>query len=380
MSAGRLLRALAALLLALGSWGPATAHQPSDSLLELRVQGERIELAWDIALKDLDAELDLDADEDGQLRWREVLARWPDIEALAAAGLRVGPSGGEACTGLRGLRPQLIEHGSGPHVALRAQLDCGRPPERLQIAYTLFAGSDPRHRGLLRLQGADAEHALSAVLNPREPARDFALAAGHAPGFAAFVVEGIWHIAIGFDHILFLVALLLVCVLRWDGRAWQPATAPRAAVAEVLRIVTAFTVAHSITLSLAATGVLAPPSRWVEAGIAASVLLAALNNLRPLVQGPRRWMLVAAFGLVHGFGFANVLQDLGLRQGELLAPLFGFNLGVELGQLLGVALLLPLAWALRGRAVYRRGVVGGGSLLIAALAAYWFIERAFALG
>lgn len=378
MSAGRLLHALVALLLALGGL-PARAHQPSDSLLALQLQGARIELAWDIALKDLDAELDLDADGDGLLRWREVQARWADIEALAAAGLRLGPLDGAACTGLHGLRPQLIEHGAGLHVALRASLDCGRPPERLQIAYTLFAGRDPAHRGLLRLQSGEVQPLVSAVLNPREPARDFALTPGAAPGFLEFLVQGVWHIAIGFDHILFLVALLLVCVLRWDGRAWQPAAEPRAVVAEVLRIVTAFTVAHSVTLSLAATGVLAPPSRWVEAGIAASVLLAALNNLRPWVQGPRRWMLVAVFGLVHGFGFASVLQDLGLQEGQLVRPLLGFNLGVELGQLLGVALLLPLAWWARGQAFYRRGVVGGGSLLIAALAAFWFIERAFAL-
>ncbi|MBL0718867.1 HupE/UreJ family protein [Piscinibacter sp. Jin2] len=378
MSLRRCIAWLLAGLLLLAA-GATRAHQPSDSLLELRVQGPRIELAWDIALKDLDAELDLDADEDGLLRWREVQARWADIEALAAASLRLGAPGGEACSGLRGLKPQLIEHGAGPHVALRAVLDCGQPPERLQIAYSLFAGSDPNHRGLLRLVLEGQDHALAAVLHPREPARDFALAAGRGPGFLEFLVQGIWHIAIGFDHILFLVALLLVCVLRWDGRAWQPAAEPRAAVAEVLRVVTAFTVAHSITLSLAATGVLALPSRWVEAGIAASVLLAALNNVRPLVQGPRRWMLVAVFGLVHGFGFANVLQDLGLREGELVLPLLGFNLGVELGQLLGVALLLPLAWWARGQVFYRRGVVGGGSLLIAALAAYWFVERAFAL-
>ena len=146
----------------------------------------------------------------------------------------------------------------------------------------------------------------------------------------------------------------------------------------MLRIVTAFTVAHSITLTLATLEVVSLPSRWVEATIAASVVLAALNNLRPVFRG-RRWTMAFGFGLVHGFGFASVLADLGLPRDALALALVGFNLGVEAGQLAIVAAFLPLAFALRRSVFYRRVVLWGGSLAIAAIAAAWFVERAFDL-
>ena len=150
------------------------------------------------------------------------------------------------------------------------------------------------------------------------------------------------------------------------------------AFCDVLRIVTAFTVAHSITLSLAVLGLVTLPSRLVESAIAASVVAAALNNIWPLVRG-RRWMVAFLFGLVHGFGFASVLADLGLPQGALAVALLGFNVGVELGQLAIVAVFLPLAYALRRSWFYRRAVLVGGSLLIALLAAVWLVERVFEL-
>jgi HupE / UreJ protein len=192
------------------------------------------------------------------------------------------------------------------------------------------------------------------------------------------VREGVWHIWIGFDHILFLLSLLLPAVLVWRAPRWHPVDAFASAFWEVLKVVTAFTLAHSITLSLATLGVLSLPSRAVESAIAASVVLAALNNVRPVFTG-RRWMVAFGFGLIHGFGFASVLGDLGLRQGTLLLALVGFNAGVEVGQLAIVAAFLPLAYGLRRSWFYRRLVMAGGSLLIAAVAALWFAERAFNL-
>ena len=136
--------------------------------------------------------------------------------------------------------------------------------------------------------------------------------------------------------------------------------------------------AHSITLSLAALHVISLPSRLVESAIAASVVVAALNNLKPLVQG-RRWVVAFGFGLVHGFGFATVLAELGLPSDALVLALVGFNLGVELGQLAIVLLFLPLAYSLRRSQLYRRTLMVGGSVLIALVAAVWFVERAFDL-
>ena len=120
------------------------------------------------------------------------------------------------------------------------------------------------------------------------------------------------------------------------------------------------------------------PSRAVEATIAASVVVAALNNVFPVFT-KRLWAVAFAFGLIHGFGFASVLADLGLPKDALALTLVGFNLGVEAGQLAIVALFLPLAYALRRTVLYRQGVRIGGSLLIALLAGIWFAERAFNL-
>jgi hypothetical protein len=174
------------------------------------------------------------------------------------------------------------------------------------------------------------------------------------------------------------VSLLLPAVLvRHEGR-WQARSTLKASVLDVLKIVTAFTLAHSLTLSLAALGALSLPSRLVESAIAASVILAALNNLWPLAH---RWraLVAFAFGLIHGFGFASVLADLGLPQGALALSLVGFNVGVELGQLAIVAAFLPLAYLLRHGLFYRRVVLTGGSALIVVLATVWLAERALDL-
>jgi hypothetical protein len=173
--------------------------------------------------------------------------------------------------------------------------------------------------------------------------------------------------------------LLLPAVVVHRGRSWEPSAGFRPAFADVLKTVTAFTVAHSLTLSLATLQVVTLPARISESAIALSVVLAALNNLFPIVRGSR-WIVAFCFGLVHGFGFASVLTDLGLPKGVLAVALIGFNLGVELGQIAIVAVFLPLAYLLRRTWLYRRVVLIGGSGAIATVASLWFVERAFDLG
>jgi hypothetical protein len=143
-------------------------------------------------------------------------------------------------------------------------------------------------------------------------------------------------------------------------------------------MVTAFTVAHSLTLSLAVFDVVSLPSRVVESAIALTIVLAAVNNLTPILR-ERLWIAAFGFGLIHGFGFAGALKDLGLPRDALAISLFGFNLGVEIGQLGIVLAFFPIAYAKRFTGFYRRGVVWVGSATIGALAAVWFIERALDL-
>lgn len=374
---GRLLRA-AALLLWAGLSGPVLAHKASDAYVTWQVDGAVVTQRFDIALRDLDRDMDLDADDDGQLHWGEVRVRWSEIQQFASAALQLRADG-HACTQAAAGTPQLDAHVDGRYAVLRSTWTCAQPVRHLEADYRLFASTDPTHRGIARLLGPH-EGSASAVLVPGAAPQSWAVPGeGAAPSprdFFGFVAEGAHHIAIGLDHVLFLATLMVVAVWRREGRGWVPRDRAWSAWKETLRLVTAFTLAHSITLGLAASGVLAPPSRWVETLIAVSVLVAAVDNLWPLLPGPR-WPVVSMFGLIHGFGFAGPLQDLGLREGQLALPLLGFNLGVELGQLALIALLLPLAIVLRHRRGYEWVVVRAGSACVALVALSWTLERGF---
>ena len=363
-SALALLLALCALL--------AHAHKPSDSYLSIRVDGATLDGQWDIALRDLEHALGVDVDGDGAITWGELRARHADIAAYALARLKIRADR-QACA-LAPTEHLVDQHSDGAYAVLRFVARCeARRFREVEIEYALFFELDPTHRGLLRVEHPSGTAA--AVLGPERPRIAVPLAGiSRLSQFLDYGREGIWHIWIGFDHVLFLISLLLPATLFATGRGWEAADRFAPVFWEVFRVVTAFTVAHSITLSLAALAVIQLPSRLVESGIALSVMLAALNNLRPLVLG-RRWVVAFAFGLVHGFGFASVLADLGLPQGALLVALVGFNLGVEAGQLAIVAVFLPLAFRMRRTWVYRRMILLGGSAAIALVAAVWLVER-----
>ena len=339
---------------------------------------------WDVALRDLDAELGLDVDDDGSLTWGEVRNRQRDIGAFALAGLQIR-SGAADCVPDPGAAARadflaLDQHSDGTYAVLLFSAHCSATIRSLDVTYRLFATIDPTHRGIVRVDGPTGLSS-TAVLGPTTPFRRFSLSASsQLETLREFVVEGIWHIWLGFDHVLFLLALLLPAVLvrapPRSGSAWGPQPRLVPALIDVLRIVTAFTVAHSITLTLAVLGFVSLPSRIVESGIALTVLLSALNNLIPVIGG-RRWIAAFVFGLIHGFGFASALKDLGLAAGALGWSLFGFNVGVEIGQLAIVCIFVPVAYALRDTGFYRRGVLVGGSALVALVAVAWFIERAW---
>ncbi len=353
---------------------PVLAHKASDSYLVLDIKGSAVSGQWDIALRDIDFALGLDADGNGEITWGELRARHAEIAAWALGRLSLQRGG--ACS-LRVVDHLVDSHTDGAYAVLQFAGTCPAARGELALNYRLLFELDALHRGLLRLN-LDGT-AQTAVLSPQRAEQRFA--AGEVSRLAAFgqyLVEGIWHIWIGFDHILFLLALLLPAVLVHEAGRWRGVARFGEALREVLWVVTAFTIAHSITLTLAAMGLVSLPSRLVESAIAASVVLAAANNLKPLVEH-RRWMVAFGFGLIHGFGFASVLAELGLPQETLVLSLLGFNLGVETGQLAIVGVFLPLAYALRATGFYRRGVFIGGSLLTLGIALVWLIERAFDL-
>jgi hypothetical protein len=367
----RILLVLAWLLLPVPAW----AHKPSDSYLALSIQHDRIVGQWDIALRDLDNAVGLDSDGDGQMTWGEVRSKHKEISAYALSRLSLST---ETRTCQTEALEQLIDHHTdGAYSVLRFRADCGEAVQRLQADYRLLFDIDAQHKGLLRLtQGGQTS---TAIFSQEVPRQAFSVTErSRWDESRPFIHEGIWHIWLGFDHVLFLLALLLPAVLiRKEGR-WQAARDLVSVSWNVVSIVTAFTVAHSLTLSLAALDVVRLPSRLVESTIAASVVLAGVANLYPMMIS-RRWMVAFGFGLIHGFGFAAVLTDLGLSHESLLLSLVSFNLGVELGQLAIVAAFLPLAYLIRHSWSYSRLVLTGGSLAVIAVALVWFTERAFDL-
>ncbi len=218
----------------------------------------------------------------------------------------------------------------------------------------VFGRSNPR-------QDLDLRESIPLILGPND-----------------FVWQGVLHIWIGIDHVLFLAVLLLPAVLRREAGQWVPVERFTQGLWNVIKIVTVFTLAHSITLALAALDLVRVPSAFVESVIAASIVLVALNNIWPKFHSGSLWIILG-FGLFHGLGFASVMGELPFRMMHLKRVILAFNIGVELGQLAIVAVVFTLLFALRRWALYRPAVLVVGSVVSAAVAAYWFVERAFGL-
>ena len=383
-AAGRLRRAVRFALcsaLVLGA-GLAGAHKASDSYLQLNADDKGLSVRWDIALRDLDAALDLDADGDGKLTWGEVKAGWPRIEAYALKHLRI-----EGCALWPGVR-SLERRNDGAYAVMYLRSEC-RITASPVIAYTLFREIDPTHRGIAKFQRGDQAAALS-VLDPTHP--PIVRAAGEAasdittgkatPHAGAeltasnwgFLREGIRHILTGYDHVLFLLCLLLPSVMQRTPQGWRPVERLSQAVLPIVGIVTAFTVAHSITLGLAATKVVSLSSGFIEPAIAVTIILAALDNVWRVFP-VRRVIVTFFFGLIHGFGFAAVLAELNLPTSQFALALLEFNVGLEMGQLMIVISVTAALFLLRRRPQYPVWVIRGGSFAALLVAALWFIER-----
>ena len=401
------LAGLVALVLALAA-PVARAHKASDAYVQLSGDGATLGVRVDIALRDLDAVLDIDADGNGLLTWGEVRAAWPAIDGYVAAHVQV-----DGC--VLGAPTRALERRSdGVYAALSYSSACA-PAAAPAIRYTVFADVDPTHRGIARIALA-GQAELVRVLDPRRPqglaaeaARvraDAAAAAGAAgatastgaagltgpagsarstgsaaPGEAlaldapaGFLREGIHHIVTGYDHVLFLMCLLFPAVMRRTPSGWRPVANLREALWPVIGIVTAFTVAHSITLALAALGWVALPARFIEPAIAATIILAALNNLWPIFGG-RVVLVTFAFGLLHGFGFAGVLAELNLPTAQFAWALLQFNIGLELGQVAIVLVAVSAMFLARNSLRYVPVVIRGGSVAAMALAMLWLVER-----
>jgi hypothetical protein len=369
------------LLLFAGLAHPAFAHDPGLSSATVRLFPDKLEAILTFALKDADELASLDANNDGQVSAEEYAASQERLGKTVAAAFEVRFD--DTYAKAADIRCQLDQNNN---VDVYLSIP-GKKFSKLTVRSKMISGFRLDHRQYFVLQNPSgatlAERLLSAnsdtvtievgaeTASPSATNTVPGPAAGIAPAstpaksaglaFRQFVLLGVEHIGTGYDHLLFLFALLVVT------RSFRSA----------LVVITAFTLAHSMTLALATFNLVQLPAKYTEPLIAATIVYVGVENLVRRGDPHGRWMLTFAFGLIHGFGFASVLRDLGVgaRAGGVALPLFSFNLGVELGQIAVAALALPVIWQLRQRDFFVQRGVPACSTIVALAGAFWFVQR-----
>jgi HupE / UreJ protein len=360
-------------LLALLNPGLSSAHIASNGFLVATVKQHEVSGSMELAIRDVELAVGVDQNQDGKVIWEELKAAEPKLARYLQEHVILSAQGRPCELSFGQMR--VNDRVDGIYAWLPVQARCRVPVADLRISYSVLDTVDPSHRGLLTLTAAGVVQ--TGVLGGSNTERVFSVnAPSRARAFVEYLKAGVWHILSGIDHLLFLLSLLLPAVLLRQRGQWEPVVKIRPALISVFQVVTAFTLAHSLTLTLAALDVVRLPSRLTESVIAASIIVAALNNIVPIVTESRA-RIAFAFGLLHGFGFASVLADMGLPPGARLVSLLSFNLGIELGQLAVVCAVMPIIYGLRGGLFYRRAVMPWGSAAIASLALVWFVQRAF---
>ncbi len=336
----------------------AFAHDPGLSAAVLKLNGNRVEAQLTFARSDIESLVPLDGDRDGKITEAEFAQAKPQLQKLAAEAISVSVAGQPVSFDIGDIK---LDDSNGAHF----HFSFAKPQAEVFTLQSNLIDRLPRgHRQYLELIGGEkmiGSKMLVAGFASYQPSADaLAEAAKAGQSFKEFFVLGLEHIAFGFDHLAFLLALLLA----------------GSSVREATKIITSFTVAHSITLALATFNVVNLPSWIVEPMIAVSIVYVGLENLFRR-DTSKRWLLTFGFGLIHGFGFASVLRELGIaEQGSgAIVPLFSFNFGVELGQIAIAALILPLIWKLRQQPNFVPRYVPAFSILIALAGGWWLIER-----
>lgn len=333
---------------------PLLAHPINVAYADIVVKAQEVEIALSMNLFELDLLLSLDQDLDALVSQEELDARrpeildylWKRIEVLTQEG-KVPMAAG----------PFRIGRGSDgkPLFETTFRFQAGQPLTAFTIRCEPLTDLGPDHKTLAKIsrEGKIEQFVFQKGVVYKGGTKDIL-------GYVVqFLKLGIFHIFTGYDHILFLLGLLLI-----GGTLFN-----------IIKIVTSFTLAHSLTLSLAALDVVNLPSKAVEAGIALSIVYIALENLL-FKTFDKRWLVSFFFGLVHGFGFANVLKEMHLPRSGLISSLFSFNMGVEVGQVVIILFILPLLWLLNQTKAYR-AVVTTASVFILSLGLFWFYQRAF---
>ena len=341
----------------------AAAHDPGLSSLTIRQRTNSLEATLTLAVKDAVQLVELDEDHDGIVSQAEFAQTRSQLETAVVRQLFIAPDD-------RVAKPQSVRSRLDENNNVELRLDFGATIfSSLEIQSKLIASLPLGHRQYLQIQNSTGqtifERLLSATTDratvqvPHIDASTVALEAVRS--FTNFLCLGVKHILTGYDHLLFLFGLLLVARGFFSS----------------LGIITSFTIAHSITLAVATLHLVQIPSRIVEPLIAASIVFVGIENLlRGDIPTARR-MVAFGFGLIHGFGFASALREAGIGSGTggILLPLFSFNLGVELGQIMVAAVALPIIWKLRENPMFIARWAPACSAAVVLLGSFWFVQR-----
>ena len=372
------------------------AHRPDRSLIYLRVyETTGIEGRFEMNAVDINTYLGLDLRKHPTLE--EVRKYEEQLKAYILENAAFSSVNGDHKIIFTG-EISLLYVNVGSFVRFHFELENTEPlPDELEVTYSVFLDENPAHTNGL---GIEYNWKAGLINNEKIIALEFTQSyqtktlslteTSLWKGFVEMVRQGIWHIWIGLDHILFILALILPSVVRrrretegpqkgqkvksfFKISSWEPVKKFRPAFWYILKVITFFTIAHTITLSMASLNLISLPSRIVESIIALSIGLAAYHNIRPIFRG-RDWIIAFVFGLFHGFGFATVLSELGFNGEFLILSLLGFNVGVEIGQVVIIALIFPVLFFIRNLKLYPIFLTVLSVLLIF-ISLYWFIER-----
>ncbi|WP_412971904.1 HupE/UreJ family protein [Glaciecola sp. MF2-115] len=349
------------------------AHELSTTYVSIGVDQEhKLDGEVKLDILDLKEVLNLDLDLDGQLTWGEIESSTNRVQAYVSSGMSL-IMGDSPCALNFDANIALQELNGVSYLVLPFTSQCD-DLSTLRISYSLLFEAAANHKAIFRVQLEQEEHVF--IMDDKNTQHSINLDLNESSiffTFMTFIYQGIFHILIGLDHILFLFTLLLtVCLYREKGE-WKGIESSRTIIKKTLWIVTSFTLAHSITLSGTALGLIPTMGSWIEVVIAASILFNVVNNIFPFIH--KLSLITFVFGLIHGMGFAGALSELGLSDQHQLLSVVAFNLGVELGQIAILLLLLPILLKLRKNKHYCWYGVQFLSVVVGGLAVYWILDR-----
>ena len=366
LAGSRVVRgAILAVLFSLLPFQDAAAHDPGLSSLTIRPRTSSLEATLTLAVKDAAQLAELDENHDGTVTQTEFARARPQLEAVVARQVVIAADGKVA-------KDKSISSCLDENNNVEVRLDFGATVfSSLEIQSKIIASLPLGHRQYLQVQNSAGETVFERLLSAsadrttaQMPHTNWSTTAVESVrSFTNFLSLGVKHILTGYDHLLFLLGLLVV------ARGFFSA----------LNIITSFTIAHSITLAVATLRLVQIPSRIVEPLIAASIVFVGVENLlRGEIPKSRR-LVTFGFGLIHGFGFASALREAGIASGAggIVLPLFSFNLGVELGQVMVAAAVLPIIWKLRENPMFIARWAPACSAAVVLLGSFWLVERVY---